>query len=315
MREDELESWFDFVGLVFSKAQNRSYFVRHWQADPHRNINGIFVCTRNSEIVGTLRVFHREVYIAGKNRKMGGLGEVSTHKEFRRRGIASKLLKMALCYMEENGMEISMLSGDQSIYTGVGYKKIECAFLRTVVSIDKPSPQGPYNITKTKFTDLSAIQKEQIQSIYNANLKYGGLVRTPEYWESWVAAELALCEHTYLIEHSGKVLAFLHFTLENPRTLSIKEFDILPEIFEDTTERKNFLVDSLSQVLAGLQGDCAGEYTLVAPAVLGPFGKVQEDFKYEGMQILFLKGCSEAEEAAMSKFLKESWNGSAIDSF
>ncbi len=49
LREEELERWFDHCAEVF-KGESREYFVRHWNNDPWRNLNSIFVAVEDGDL-------------------------------------------------------------------------------------------------------------------------------------------------------------------------------------------------------------------------------------------------------------------------
>lgn len=66
--------------------------------DPDRTPEGIFVALDSSAgvIASTVRVFTRRIIVQGGEFKLGGIGEVSTKSQYRRQGLASKLLQVLL---------------------------------------------------------------------------------------------------------------------------------------------------------------------------------------------------------------------------
>jgi len=152
LREDELSQWYDFVDSVFLRTP-REYFVRHWEKDPFKDLSGIFVCVSHKQIVSSVRVYHRKIFISGHIFQMGGIGEVSTSKDYRRRGLATKLLKMAISYMEEKHMPVSALGGDEKIYSELGWNFFSLEiFLHEI----KPSRQkSNFVTTKNQLQGLN----------------------------------------------------------------------------------------------------------------------------------------------------------------
>jgi len=108
---DDLDEWLNCCEDAFSaKGTPRSYFKDHWDLDPFKNINGVFIavdeapydmidnivrpCLRLKEeidssttevlsstlrVVGSVRVFHREIYYNGEILPMGGIGRKRHH--------------------------------------------------------------------------------------------------------------------------------------------------------------------------------------------------------------------------------------------
>ena len=102
--EAELDPWLDLVVEVFGPlAIPRQYFQRHWDSDTDasRQLAGILVAVERASgrMVATVRVFSRALRIGGDTVPVGGIGEVSTLPAFRRRGLATALLKRAIRYM------------------------------------------------------------------------------------------------------------------------------------------------------------------------------------------------------------------------
>ena len=111
---DELEAWLDHVTSVFTGG--RRYFSNHWHNDPWRDPEGIRVAVDKGTIISTVRVFIRKMFLHGEPITVGGIGEVSTRPEYRRRGIATQLLKDSIQFMESRDIVFSSLHGSQRIY-------------------------------------------------------------------------------------------------------------------------------------------------------------------------------------------------------
>ncbi len=84
------------------------------------------------KIVGAIIVNLVEyIPIDGKKYLVGDINDVSCHPEYTGRGIANKLMEMAINYMEKKGCDISMLSADyngfprKKIYLKYGYKDVD----------------------------------------------------------------------------------------------------------------------------------------------------------------------------------------------
>jgi hypothetical protein len=82
LRPEELDAWLDFVHRVFNVP--RAYCARHWHNDPWRSCEGIRVAVDRGQILSTVRVFRRRIYLGGVPVTMGGIGEVSTDPAYQR---------------------------------------------------------------------------------------------------------------------------------------------------------------------------------------------------------------------------------------
>ncbi len=106
---EELEAWLDHVTHVF--LASRQYFSNHWHNDPWKDVEGIRVAVDDGKIVSTVRVFIRKMFFHGEPISVGGIGEVSTRSEYRKRGLLLNYSKirfglwrteklLSLCSME-----------------------------------------------------------------------------------------------------------------------------------------------------------------------------------------------------------------------
>ncbi|MDL2317531.1 GNAT family N-acetyltransferase, partial [Eubacteriales bacterium OttesenSCG-928-A19] len=117
----ELEAWFAHCQSVF-RLEDTEYFRRHFLFDPHADASLIFVAMDGEVIASSLRVFRRHIWLKGRVVAMGGIGEVGTKLEYRKRGLAAELLQLAIAAMETQGMPVSILFGDQPIYERAGWR-------------------------------------------------------------------------------------------------------------------------------------------------------------------------------------------------
>jgi len=187
----ELEAWFDHCALVFDPYSDldasRQYFMHHWYNDPLRDRHAIFVAVHLGEIVSTVRVFHRQIYLAGEEFTMGGIGEVSTKAPYRRQGLSGKLLEMAIDYMRAEGLDFSMLgTGTPRHYARYGWQQVPTYWQRAEVS--------PLRSPLVKVINLQEpVELGQIRSLYHqyASQFNGSIVRHHcAYWHDWVRIEI-----------------------------------------------------------------------------------------------------------------------------
>lgn len=177
----QINEWYELCAKAFQ--EEKEYFKRHVEMDPFFDVNGIFVAIDNNKIVGSVRVFRRKIYFNQDFLTLGGIGEVCTLEEYRKQGIAGKLIDRAIEYMHENGINISMLLGDQHLYQKKGWEFYSPKI--SVCLIDKPKKCN--NIRRVSYENDIRV----INSIYHEYNKssIGPIKRNEKYYSNWIKAE------------------------------------------------------------------------------------------------------------------------------
>ena len=182
---DELEVWLDHVTHVFTGG--RQYFSNHWHNDPWRDPEGIRIAVDNGTIVSTVRVFIRKMFLHGEPITVGGIGEVSTRPEYRRRGLATQLLKDSIQFMESRDIVMSSLHGSQRIYSVEGWERVPRYYARQPFTAKK---QVAWEVRPANFDDTAEVKR--IAAIYDGYARQfnGTFVRDDmAYWTEWVRTE------------------------------------------------------------------------------------------------------------------------------
>jgi len=243
---EELEAWLDHVTSVFTGG--RQYFSNHWHNDPWRDAEGIRVALDKGAIVSTVRVFIRKIFLHGEPITMGGIGEVSTHPEYRRRGIATQLLKDSIQFMEDRDIAVSVLFGSQRIYSIEGWEKVPRYYARQFFSAEKASA---WEVRRANFDD--AVEVTRIADLYDryARKFNGTLVRDDMmYWTKWVRTESS---NAYVAERDGNIEGYVSVT-EREDGLSVKEF-IASEGAFARDRGKQLLEGMLSNIIAQMDAE------------------------------------------------------------
>lgn len=225
LRPDELETWLDHVTTVFSGG--REYFSNHWHNDPWRDAEGIRVALDNGTIVSTVRVFLRKMFLQGETIPVGGIGEVSTHPEYRRRGIATQLLKDAVQFMESRGILISSLHGSQRIYSIEGWESVPRYIAKHPIHAKENTD---WEIRPANFDDTAEVQR--IAALYEGYARKfnGTFVRdATEYWTAWVRTE---SPSAWVAERNGNIEGYVSVASRDDR-ISVKEFSTSEAVFTE----------------------------------------------------------------------------------
>ena len=237
---EELEAWLDHVTSVFTGG--RQYFSNHWHNDPWQDAEGIRVALDKGTIVSTVRVFIRKMFLHGEPITVGGIGEVSTRPEYRRRGIATQLLKDAIRFMEEREIALSSLHGSQRIYAIEGWEKVPRYYARQPVTSKK---QVPWDVRPANFDDAAELKR--ITELYDGYARKfnGTFVRDDmAYWTKWVRTE---SPDAWVAERDGVIEGYVSLVRREDQ-LSIKEF-IASETSFVQERGKQLFADMLSNVI------------------------------------------------------------------
>ena len=237
---DELEAWLDHVTSVFTGG--RRYFSNHWHNDPWRDPEGIRVAVDKGTIISTVRVFIRKMFLHGEPVTVGGIGEVSTRPEYRRRGIATQLLKDSIEFMESRDIVFSSLHGSQRIYSIEGWEKVPRYYAKQPIAA---KGQSAWEVRPANFDDNAEVK--QIAALYDeyARKFNGTFVRDDiAYWTAWVQTESA---NAWVAERSGSIEGYVSVTGGGDE-LSVKEFIASEEAFEQDKGKRLF-EDMLSNII------------------------------------------------------------------
>ena len=243
---EELEAWLDHVTSVFSGS--RQYFSNHWHNDPWQEAEGIRVAVDRGSIVSTVRVFIRKIFLHGEPITVGGIGEVSTRPEYRRRGIATQLLKDSIRFMESRDIVISVLFGSQHIYSLEGWEKVPRYYARQSFSAGK---QSEWEIRPANFED--EVEVKRLSELYDRYArKFNGTVVRDEiaYWTKWVRTE---SPNAWIAERDGNIEGYVSVNRREDE-VSVKEFIAAEEAFEKENG-KHLFENMLSCVVAQIDAE------------------------------------------------------------
>lgn len=179
---DEYEEMLTVVAAGFGQEVQavRRRFERH---PPYQleNTRGTIADGRIVSVVHVhaLRVRGRD----GETWLMGGIGEVCTPPDYRRRGYATMALEDSITLMERLGCDFSMLgTGSQSFYERLGWR----TYPRTFLTFDPKKvalpeePPGDLEVREIDWeSDPPALKR--IYEEYNRD-RVGPLVRSQEHW-------------------------------------------------------------------------------------------------------------------------------------
>lgn len=215
---EDVNVWTHFCAQAFAHKKpippTASYFYRHYSNDPRRDASLVRVVVsltekeEEEEMASSVRIFRRTLSSGGGSSsstfEAGGIGEVCTSPNHRRRGLSTILLHDALTIMQDDGNNNNNNSGGMSCsvlhaspefrpyYTKVGgYQSVRS--LWSVVPIEytnlTSSSAGRFSVRHATFPK-DALRLFQLYQLYSER-RLVTTVRSLEYWENYVSVELS----------------------------------------------------------------------------------------------------------------------------
>ncbi|MEM2137305.1 MAG: GNAT family N-acetyltransferase [Candidatus Methanomethylicia archaeon] len=164
-------------------------WLKYGDDDYGFKLENALVAEFNGKIVGHIQLMHRRIKIGKSMLDCGGIANVSTHPEYRRRGIATKLLSMAIEICKNNGWSISSLftgygSEGYNVYRSLGYADTTfiheyvgtCERVRKALKI---LPKENVEIEEMKMENLEDVMR--IYDDYSGKIN-GACWRPMDYW-------------------------------------------------------------------------------------------------------------------------------------
>ena len=119
----------------FDAVEAAAFGEAEWTEEQHREVtdryssaadtNGYVLAHVGDRLVGTIRLFTRAVPFNGRTVRLGGLGGVATHPDWRGRGIAEAAVRAAMEELQQQGAEVAYLCSvpelGQRLYARVGF--------------------------------------------------------------------------------------------------------------------------------------------------------------------------------------------------
>eukprot|EP01111_Echinosteliopsis_oligospora_P013841 TRINITY_DN506_c0_g1_i1.p1 TRINITY_DN506_c0_g1~~TRINITY_DN506_c0_g1_i1.p1 ORF type:complete len:331 (-),score=90.09 TRINITY_DN506_c0_g1_i1:199-1191(-) len=229
LKEEELEEWFDHVALVFESTP-REYFTNHWKNDAASSVDNIFIAYDDSvkKIASTVRLVPRKIQIDQQVLLAGGIAEVSTRPEYRKQGLAKRLMQIVVDVMRSREMYMGVLSATKAapFYKTLGWISVPNFWsIQTI-----PSEGVDYSMKGTKVRAPNYQSKEELHLLVKHhrefNYDFNGLIYrdSEEYYTSWIQ-NLADGTPSYVLVSSDNdsVVAFASISVQD-KTITIKDF-------------------------------------------------------------------------------------------
>ncbi|KAL7548555.1 hypothetical protein ACHAWF_011842 [Thalassiosira exigua] len=279
----DVDRWAAFCASVFAYKPDpppASYFARHLRNDPRGDPGLVRVLVYllendcdggEGEIASSVRVFRRTLSVPPGGREggvakieAGGIGEVCTSPDHRRRGLSKILLTDAVNVMKSlrsEGMTCSLLHASPAfrpVYAKFGYESVKSEWSVVPVRLKGLSNRreaGEWRVRPARFPG-DASYLERLHRTYSEE-RLITVVRSSRYWEEYVSAELGdtlwvLTKSAEGPDDGGAIAAWISIRKKAGR-FQLREFGV------DKRSERSIGTSQAMRYLLGVAMDQAGE--------------------------------------------------------
>ncbi len=236
VEEDEFDAVLDLLDAAYPHVPGE-FFANITLQDPAYDPRFSLAVERDGAFLSYLQIFDRNIWVGGKEIRVGGIGSVATSPQNRRKGYSTALLLESIDLMKSVGMKASVLfTSIQPYYAKLGWETLSQRFQEIPVRqahstanagialngnnanvATWPNPDGA---TEEFFRSVKAIHG---QSNPRQTGKTG---RDQAYW----ARHPRWCDdRAYLVETDGTSRFYFRFRMIEERVLLVTEYGLTSE--------------------------------------------------------------------------------------
>ena len=200
-RDQQLAS--ELLARCFS-ADN-SYFthlnkmLRALKGDPSLSPTNSWLLEKDGTLIGEVLISVRPIRVGKAILQAGGIGGVCTEPGARNLGYNKILLRYCLKYMEQIGLDISLLAGIQNYYHQYDYAEVMPTYTASIPGEKAISQQPCFPVRKFELRDLDSISSLYESEFVNIT---GTQVRHHDYWK-WLISD---SPEIYVVEDTSKTI-------------------------------------------------------------------------------------------------------------
>jgi predicted acetyltransferase len=176
------------------------------------------LCSDN-EVLGNVSLAPMQVWLDGRSSEVVGIAWVVTREEYRRQGVASRLLRRALEVVDEQGLPSVLFTGLPGVYEPLGFEVVPQVYLAAPAQqLASGRPKSDSRIHQILTPNLVETMA-RIHAQDNSNHD-GKVVRDAKYWQLYRALFNANPNVRLLVhEQEDRAVGYVRIETENDRLL------------------------------------------------------------------------------------------------
>jgi predicted N-acetyltransferase YhbS len=196
LEQASLMMWesYDYV----KAKEERDFFYKLLINEPELDPEQLRIVRVDGRIAATVFVARRTMFDGWDNLRLGGIGNVAVHPDFRGKGLSILILQDAVDYMAQIGCHVSTLySGHVGLYERVGYERLSGRG-----QVKGRVPGEPVHFQRTKDWSIA-------EALFAGSISRlpGGMVRSEMYWRRYIAGRwLPSTDIVYSNDYSAYVI-------------------------------------------------------------------------------------------------------------
>lgn len=203
MRAGEREAVLELLELAFAQ---RDVFERYLDHDPLFRPRDFLLALDGDRPVSAVQLFEKRIRLCGQSVSLGGIGSVCTHPDYRRRGLAARLMELQAEAMRARGMPIGLLFSDvRSLYGPLGWVPLPMPVL--ALRPRHTAPRAPQDLAIRSFEARDLPEVMRIYAGYCDAIS-GTTIRDAEYWRGQLRYAGNPNECFRVAERGGEILAY-----------------------------------------------------------------------------------------------------------
>jgi ribosomal protein S18 acetylase RimI-like enzyme len=180
-RPADMPAAYELLSLCFPGARP-DLFRRQTEHDSTFRWRHARVVEVNGAVVAYLRIFDRRMWLRGARLRAAGIGSVATHPDYRRRGLATALLRDTLALLRREGYHLSFLGTEIAapFYEGLGWRIARQPSHGAPAAEAAALPERPgLTIRPFEPSDLTAVARIHARPTRG---RTGAVARSLRYW-------------------------------------------------------------------------------------------------------------------------------------
>lgn len=182
IRESELDELIELLCTAHD-SEGHARYRGYMEGDPTWCPSQTPVVVVGNRIVSTLRIWDRWVHLGSTPVRMGGIGGVSTHPDYRGRGLATKLMEQTAEYLRGDGYDLGLLFTmiPARFYRRLGWCCVPLMGFQA--QLHRPLPPRTSALEVLPFDESRDLEETVVlYQRHNAG-RSGSLLRPRPYWD------------------------------------------------------------------------------------------------------------------------------------